>query len=146
VANRWRSSFFYFFFAIIGGTFSALLLNLFYANVFKILPLFRLFFLKTFLVCLLLQWWIYSFAADSMVAPFTLRELLNNPSAVGASSLLGLLLAWHFLFLTRGRHQIDLYQFIHKERPLIQSLVCCAVGGLFNILFVSAVWYVSIRF
>jgi hypothetical protein len=139
--NRWRSSFFYFFFPILGGTFASLLMAIYYSWIHKSFGLFRLFYIKSIVLMSILQWTLYASVAQQLMAPYTLSDLLNNHRPALGSSLLGLLFATSHLYLHRRRLQQDLLVFVGKEWPLVPNLLCCALGGLINIAFVSVVYF-----
>ncbi len=138
--NRWRASFFYFFFSILGGTFASLFLAIYYSYVHKSFLRFRLLYFKSAILACVIQWTLYASVAQQLMAPYTLSDLLNSHKPALGSSLLGLLIAFGNLYLHRRRVQQDLLLFVGKEWPLVPSLLCCAFGGLLNIAFVSLIY------
>jgi hypothetical protein len=138
--HRLRSSFFYFLFPIVGGTFAAVALCFYYSRVLRTRS-FAFGFLAL-LIGLIAHISIYSSIAKVLPAPFYLRDFLNLSSGVTASSLMGLFIAFTHLVLMRKRDHVDVMIFIEREWPTIPNLVCCGIGGLINIALLSAIFFV----
>lgn len=135
-----RSSFFYFLFPIVGGTFAAVALCFYYSRVLRTRTL--AYALIALLLGLVAHLFIYSSIAQVLPAPFYLRDFLNQPRGATASSLMGLFIAFGHLVLMRKRDHVDVMIFIEREWPTIPNLVCCAIGGLVNIALLSTIYLI----
>jgi uncharacterized protein YacL len=138
--SRWHGSLFYFMCAVIGGTIPSLLLGLYYSYSLKILNQYKLFFIKSFVVFVFLHLFFYHYAATTMMAPYSLRELLNNTNAASLSSGLGLFFSLMHLLLLKKRDKKDIINYITNVWPLIPALLFCVFGGLLNIFFVWLIY------
>lgn len=138
-----RSSFFYFFFPIVGGTFASCVLILYYAQVHGVRRSYALFTTKLFVLGTVVHLLCYNVFMDQLLAPFSLRDLLNQPKMALMSSLFGLCISSFLLFLMKKRNQLDLLIFIQKENPLIPNLLCCGIGGLWNVILASLIYWIK---
>lgn len=141
--QRLRSSFFYFLFPVVGGTFTACALILFYSQVHGLRRTYSLFTTKLFLLGTVVHILCYNDLMRSLPAPFSVRDLLNQPKMALISSLFGLCISLFLLLLMRKRNHIDLFIFTEKEKPLIPNLLCCAVGGLWNVALACLVYWIK---
>ena len=137
--HKLRSSFFYFLFPIVGGTFAAVALCFYYSRVLRTRNF--SFGLLSLALGLFIHVYIYSSLAALLPAPFYLRDFLNQTQGATISSLLGLFIALGHLILMRKRDGKDVMSFIEKEWPTIPNLVCCGIGGLTNITIVTAIYF-----
>jgi hypothetical protein len=138
--HKLRSSFFYFLFPIVGGTFAAVALCFYYSRVLRTRTV--AFAIVALLLGLVAHLSVYSSIAQVLPAPFYLRDFLNQPRGATVSSLMGLFIAFGHLVLMRKRDHVDVMIFIEREWPTIPNLVCCAIGGLINILLLSGIFLV----
>ena len=138
--HKLRSSFFYFLFPIVGGTFAAVALCFYYSRVLRTRT--SAFAILALLLGLFAHLYIYSAIAEVLPAPFYLRDFLNQPRGATASSLMGLFIAFGHLVLMRKRDNVDVMLFIEREWPTVPNLFCCAAGGLVNIALLSIIFWV----
>ena len=135
--HKLRSSFFYFLFPIVGGTFCASALCLYYSRLMRTRT--QWFAFVAFSLGLLVHLVAYNSLAQALPAPFYLRDFLNHTRGATINSLLGLCIAFCHLVLLRAREKKDVMFFIEQEWPTIPNLLCCVIGGLVNIALVAAV-------
>jgi hypothetical protein len=138
--QKLRSSFFYFLFPIVGGTFASVALCFYYSRILRTRT--TAFAVLALLAGLYVHISLYNSLAQSLPAPFYLRDFLNQSRGATAGSLLGLFIALIHLILMRKRDNVDVMVFIQKEWPTIPNLVCCVIGGLVNIAIVSVIYWV----
>lgn len=141
--QRLRSSFFYFLFPVLGGTFAACTLVLYYSQIHGVRRAYSLFATKLFALGTIVHILCYNAIMDQLPAPFSLRDLLNQPKIALMSSLFGLCISSFLLILMRKRNKTDLLIFVQKENPLIPNLLCCAVGALWNVVLASAMYWLK---
>ncbi|MBY0384539.1 hypothetical protein K2X05_05220 [bacterium] len=141
--QRLRSSFFYFLFPIVGGTFAACALVLYYSQTHGVRRAYSLFTTKLFVVGTVVHLLCYNTLMAQLPAPFSLRDLLNQPKMALMSSLFGLCISFFLLLLLRKRNKTDLLVFVQKENPLIPNLLCCALGGLWNVALASCIYWLK---
>ncbi len=138
--HKLRSSFFYFLFPVVGGTFAAVALSFYYSRLLHTRSM--AFSFVALFVGLCVQASIYVALAQTLPAPFYLRDFLNQTQGATASSLLGLSIAFVHLIVLRRYNHVDPMAHIEKEWPTIPSLLCCACGGIVNICLVAMIfWY-----
>ena len=138
-----RSSFFYFLFPVIGGTFAACVLVLYYSQIHGLRRTYSLFMTKLFILGTVVHVLAYNQLIQELTAPFSLRDLLNQPKMALISSLFGLCISTFLLLLMRKRNKLDLLIYVQKEIPLIPNLLCCAVGALWNVALAGLVYWVK---
>jgi hypothetical protein len=136
--HKLRSSFFYFLFPIVGGTFASVALCFYYSRVLRTRS--TGFAIIALLSGLLLHTLVYASIAQELPAPFYLRDFLNQTRGATMGSIYGLLIALCHLILLRWKEQIDLMIFIEREWPTVPNLLCCAIGGMLNICIVGSVY------
>jgi hypothetical protein len=134
--KRLHGSLFYFSCAVVGGTLPSFLLALFYSYRLKTLHKYKLFFFKSTLIFFALHLYFYYREATTMMAPYGLRELLNNTTATSVSSALGLFFSLLHFLLLKKRDNKDIIDWITIEWPLVPALLFCILGGLMNIFFI----------